>query len=212
MPTQGRQETMTGLWAWWVPGVWTLLHLGACHPAATPTPQAEATTPPGEVSNYAPLEDGTVLAYETSAEGVAEHGLVVWQIRRPRPDLVELDNGGRTQRLYIAPDAIRHAVGGYWLKAPLNEGACWPGRDGTTCIISVSVEVTVPAGHFEGCLQTEERKGTEAMGTRTTTVFCPGVGMVLLEVEGWSEGTLGLERAELTYHGPRVDLDVPNTP
>jgi hypothetical protein len=169
----------------------------------------ERPHPPGRVSDlfvFAPLEAGTVLAYDTLSEESGENGVVVWRVRRPREGLIELDDGGHVERLEIEPNGLRHATGGYWLKAPLEEGACWPGRNGDVCVKSLQRQIEVPAGKFTGCLETEELRGNESTGMRTTTVFCPKVGMVLLEVEAWAVGSGGLERAELRSYGPAIDI------
>lgn len=182
---------------------------GACHHAESAPPTVPPAEVGGDLARYAPLTDGTVLAYATSAEQSSERGIIVWRVSRPRPNRVELDDGGHVERLDVEPDGLRHTTGGYWLKAPLTANACWPGRAGEVCVTSLNREVSVPAGRFTGCLETEERRGTETSGARTTTVFCPDVGMVLLEVEAWAAGEVALERAELTSYGPAVDLAVP---
>ncbi|HEY1535263.1 MAG TPA: hypothetical protein VGF76_14650, partial [Polyangiaceae bacterium] len=50
-------------------------------------PQSFAVT---EVSRYLPLENNTVFSYETYIEDTNEHGLAVFEIARPRPELAEL--------------------------------------------------------------------------------------------------------------------------
>ncbi len=174
-----------------------------------PPPAAPAATPnPGDVTPFAPLADGTVLSYETESDRTGR-GLIVLQVRRPRPDLVELDDGGHVERLTVDDAGLRYATGGYWLKAPLRVGACWDGRAGQVCITSVSEAVQVPAGDFTGCVATLELLESGPDGSRTRTVFCPGVGMALLEVEGWAGEAPMRERAVLRYAGPRIDLNHP---
>jgi len=184
----------------------SLVLLAGCarppEPVAPPHPPARV----GELFVYAPLEAGSVLAYETYAENSDERGLVIWRVRRPREGLIELDDGGHVERLEIEPNALRHATGGYWLKAPIQVGACWPGRNGEVCVKSLDRRIEVPAGQFANCLETEEARGDDSTGMRTTTVFCPNVGMVMLEVEAWAMGTIALERAELRSYGPAVDI------
>ncbi len=68
-------------------------------------------------------------------------------------------------------------------------------------------EVTVPAGHFTGCLKTEEHDRTQT-GTVMTSIFCPEVGMVSLDVHSKAS----TETATLTNFGPRVDPLVGLTP
>jgi hypothetical protein len=198
----------------WIPSmlpVRTLVTAGLALVAgcAKPPEPAEPPHPParvGELFAYAPLEAGTVMAYETHSEESGDRGVVIWRVRRPREGLIELDDGGHVERLEVEPNALRHATGGYWLKAPLEEGACWQGRNGEVCVKSLDRRIEVPAGRFTECLETEELRGNESTGMRTTTVFCPNVGMVMLEVEAWAVGTVALERAELRSYGPAVDI------
>jgi len=179
----------------------------ACSRGA-PAPTPPAAPDPDDVSAFAPFTDGTVLSYDTESDR-AGPGVIVLQVRRPRPDLVELDDGGHIERIYVDERGLRYATGGHWLKAPLREGACWAGRAGQVCISSVAEAVEVPAGHFTGCIATIEAAEGVIDGARTRTVFCPGVGMALLEVEGWTEDTPVRERAALRYAGPRVELHLP---
>ncbi|MBN2191613.1 MAG: hypothetical protein JW751_02255 [Polyangiaceae bacterium] len=180
---------------------------GAEPPAATaPAPPAA----PAEYAPYAPLADGNVLSYVTESDQSSERGLVVLQVRRPHSGLVELDDGGHVERLYLEPDGLRYAAGGHWLKLPLQVGACWAGRAGEVCITSIDDTVEVPAGSFSGCLSTIEAASGGGPETRTRTVFCRDVGMVLLEVERRSDGEVVRERALLRYYGPRIVLDVPS--
>ena len=164
------------------------------------------------MARYLPLVDNTVYAYVTQAEGVAEQGVLMLAIKRPRPESVELSIGGRVQRLEIASDGVRHATGGWLLKAPLSAGARWKGSFGEVRVSSLDRAIEVPAGRFKGCLETVEEVQAP-VPKRATTVFCPEVGIVLLQVEGTIEGEYGVERAALRSYGPRVDInDVPPAP
>lgn len=61
--------------------------------------------------------------------------------------------------------------------------------------------VTTQAGSFTGCITTiEERRGDVLV--RVSTTLCPDVGIVWLEVQSGG----AVERAELVYHGPPVDV------
>jgi hypothetical protein len=194
------------------PGIGVLATVFALAPVAcagrgrTAPPAAAAN--PMDVARFLPLAEGTVLSYDTRSERTGT-GIIVLQVRRPRPGVVELDDGGRVERLYVERDGLRYGTGEYWLKAPLQEGGCWAGRLGEVCIESVDATARVPAGDFTGCVTTVERVGSAADGAWRRTVFCPGVGMVLLEAEGWSNDARVQERAELRYAGPRIDLPKP---
>jgi hypothetical protein len=184
-----------------------ILVLAACGKPPEPVERPHPPARVGELFVYAPLEDGTVLAYDTYSEESGDRGIVIWRVRRPREGLIELDDGGHVERLEIEPNALRHATGGYWLKAPLKKGACWQGRNGEVCVQSLRREIEVPAGKFSDCMETQELRGNNETGMRTTTVFCPNVGMVQLEVEAWVVGNVALERAELRSYGPAVDIN-----
>ena len=68
---------------------------------------------------------------------------------------------------------------------------------------SVNQNVEVPAGRFAGCIQTVEEAKLAAATRTTTTVFCPGVGITTLQIEGEQEGTSVLQRLNLKSFGPR---------
>jgi hypothetical protein len=109
------------------------------------------------------------------------------------------------QRLALESDGVRLVTGGWLLKAPLTPGARFKGQFGEVEVTSVTASVQVPAGKFTGCVQTVEQSATAQR--KVTTVFCPDVGITLLEVEGTLGEDYAHERAELRSHGPRVDLD-----
>jgi hypothetical protein len=80
----------------------------------------------------------------------------------------------------------------------------WTGDDGKVKVTSVNLSVDVPAGKFSGCIQTVEEAQLAAATTRkTTTVFCPGVGITVLEIQAEQAGTGVLERLTLKSFGPR---------
>jgi hypothetical protein len=185
----------------WALVLWLCGCAGGAPAGRTPEPPAAGS------ASYAPFEAGSVLAYETHDDGSGERGLVVLRVSRPRPSLVELDDGGSVQRLYVEGADLRHATGGYLLKGPLQRGASFRGRFGRVTVTRVDVAVKVPAGSFTGCLETMEE--TPARDKRARTVFCPGVGMVTLEVEGDGGAGGGRVRFVLKSYGPAVDLDAP---
>jgi hypothetical protein len=185
-----------------------LIALGvvACSPKSAPS----AATAPGSggdagpVARFLPLLDQTVLSYETRDEDTGERGTIILQIGRRPNGSVELNDGGRVTRLQLVPDGVRYSTGGYWLKAPIEVGACWQGKTGKTCITRLGRAVSVAAGEFSGCLETVEQA---ASGSRVTTVFCPGVGMTSLDVESEAGGGYQRVEARLRSYGPRVDIN-----
>jgi len=178
----------------------------ACDPAAQPPRQpVPERGQPVDVIRYLPLQHDTVFAYDTLSEATGETGVLVVNIARPRPDMAELRVGGRAQRLDIVSDGIRHATGGYLLKAPLTIGAHYKGQFGDVRVTALDRAVQVPAGKFSGCVETVE-EAIAPVQKKVTTTFCPRVGMVLLVAEGMLEGAYATERALLRSFGPRVDL------
>jgi hypothetical protein len=174
----------------------------AARPAAPPSAPEQAVI--GELTRYLPLENDTVFSYETYIEETNERGIAVFEIKRPRPELAELSIAGQVRkRYYFEPAGVRSAQGGYLLKSPLALNAEWAGDDGKVKVTSVNQSVDAPAGKFSGCLQTVEEAQLGAATRRTTTVFCPGVGITVLEIDAQQAGTSVLQRLTLKSFGPR---------
>ncbi|MEP7050707.1 MAG: hypothetical protein ABJB12_10155 [Pseudomonadota bacterium] len=182
----------------------TLLLGNAC---AAPQPRVAAAPTEAAVSEltrYLPLQNNTVFSYESYVEDTHEHGLVVFEIARPRPELAELSIAGRVRkRYYFEPAGIRSGQGGYLLKSPLALNSEWTGDDGKVRVTALGESVDVPAGKFSGCIETVERAQLGAATRTTTTVFCPGVGITTLQIEGEQEGMSVLQRLRLKAFGPR---------
>lgn len=178
------------------------LTLGCAAPLQAPAEAPAAAA--SELTRYVPFTNNTVLSYETYIEDTNERGILVFEISRPRPELAELSVAGQVRkRYYFEPGGVRSAQGGYLLKAPLTANAEWQGDDGRVKLTAVSQSVDVPAGKFAGCIQTVEEAKLAAATRTTTTVFCPGVGITTLQIEGEQEGTSVLQRITLKSFGPR---------
>ncbi len=152
-----------------------------------------------------PLEPDTVLSFVTRGSAGSTPGILVIQIRSPRKDSVELDVGGRIRRLELDEEGAKLTTGGWLLKTPLLVGARFPGETGPVEITRTGVTVSVPAGRFAGCIETVER----GSGATVRTVFCPKVGIAVVEVEMLSTGQVQRELAELRSFGPRVEVGEP---
>jgi hypothetical protein len=176
---------------------------GSSAPPAAESAEAEGAT--ASVARYLPLQAGTVLAYDTLNETTAERGVVMLQVRRPRAHTVELDDGGRVQRLELVADGVRHSTGGYWLQLPIRVGTQFKGQFGKVMVTKLNRRIEVPAGKFTGCLETVEQDPTGSK--QATTVFCPDVGMVSFEVEGTSGKLSTRVRFLLRSYGPKVDIN-----
>ena len=157
-----------------------------------------------ELTRFVPFTNDTVLSYETYIEDTNEHGIAVFEIKRPRPELAELSIAGQVRkRYYFEPAGVRSAQGGYLLKSPLALNAKWTGDDGEVTVSKVDQSIDVPAGKFSGCLETVEQAKLATATRKTTTVFCPGVGIALLQIEAEEAGTSVLQRLTLKSFGPR---------
>jgi hypothetical protein len=176
--------------------------VGGCGGTTEPAKSAEPTTATFGVESYLPLIDDSVLSFETEVEGSQEKGLLVMQIQRPRPNVAELKIGGKIHRLDLLKEGVRVIEGGWLLKLPLEVGATFAGQYGTVKVTHVNRTVKVPAGTFEGCVETEETTGT----SRTLTRYCPTLGITELEIESLSADAPGREVARLKSHGALVDL------
>jgi hypothetical protein len=182
-------------------GVAVAAGCGKPPPPSAPPPRLATT----ELNRFLPLEDATVYSYDTVTEPSGERGLLILEIRRPRPDMAELIVAGRTRRLTVNAHDIAHATGGYFLKEPLTVGATYKGDFGTVRITGVDKSITLPGGAYTGCLETTEEAVSADGEKRTVTLFCPGVGIAQRETEAEQEGMRATERISLKSFGKRFD-------
>jgi hypothetical protein len=161
---------------------------------------------------FLPLRDATVFAYETESQTTGERGMLVLEVRRPRSELAELVVAGRVRRLEVTAAGIQHVEGGWLLKEPLSVGASWPGDFGSVQVTALDRAVTAPAGTFTDCLETTESASGPNFTKKTTTTYCPQVGIVLRHTEVESDEGAGVETIRLKSHGPRVDVVGPGAP
>jgi hypothetical protein len=180
---------------------------GGAPPAETAT-SAKGGDFQTELERYLPLEDGTVYSYDTASDDRQDKGLLIVQISRPRKGRADLRMGSRTERLELRPDGIAYLEGGYLLKGPISAATTWRSKTGTVHVANLDAKVTVPAGEFNGCLRTVEETREPGVERTVTSVFCPHVGLVSLDVEGASDVGRQRETAVLKSFGPRVDVSV----
>ena len=159
-----------------------------------------------DVDRFLPLRDGVVYEYDTRS-AFGRPGTMTIQIENADATHVEMAFGGRQESLVMSAKGARFADGGYLLKSPLSLDNSWDGRYGVVHVVERDVEITVPAGHFVGCIRTEENNRSQTAMT-TLSVYCPQVGLVLLDVK--SKTTR--ETAVLRRFGPRVDSLVGESP
>jgi len=172
----------------------------ATPPAAAPTTKTAA---PAGLVRYLPLEAGTVLSYDTVTEPGGERGLLVLEIRRPNAETAELVVAGRAQRMRVNATSVATYAGGVLLREPLEAGAAWKGDFGHVRLTRTDRSLTVGAGTFSGCIETVEELATREGEKRTTTVFCPGVGIALRQTEAEQGGERQSQRMTLKSYGPK---------
>ena len=174
---------------------------GGVDTGAPTTPERSAAPVTARV--LLPLEHDTVFSYETQTDA-GEVGLMILQIRRPRPDLAELDIAGRVQRLDVDATSVMHASGGYLLKDPIHAGATFQGACGVVTVMETGQRVELPAGPFDDCVVTREE--SQRPFKRADSTYCPDVGLVSLVVEASGDADVLRVETRLKSHGPRVSF------
>ena len=180
-----------------------LVMMTACGPAGAPGAPSGAAKPSSGSSAepYFPLEEGRIYAYATSENG--ETGMLVAKVHRTDATHGELRLSNATKRFVLTPEGVAYDGGAFILKSPLDVGAKWPGEHGGTAkVVATDASPKVIAGSYSGCIQTVE-EGGRPEGSKYVTTYCPGVGMVLLEVHA-----AGAEaKAELKSYGAPVKIE-----
>jgi len=180
----------------------SLLVLCSCgdgKPVEAPTAVRPASA--SAVEQYFPLEEGRLYNYATTENG--ETGMLVAKVHRTDPTHGELRLSNATKRFVFSPGSVAYDTGAVILKAPLDLGATWPGEHGgTTRVVAVDAAPKVLAGSYSACVQTLE-EGGRPPGSKYAATYCPGVGMVLLEVQAAG----GEAKAELKSYGLPVKIE-----
>ena len=170
--------------------------------AAGASPSPTSGTP---LERLFPLVDRHIYQYVAETDSGEQEALVARVSRSEAAGgTLHLPGGKKTFR-YQADGVLLTRPDGapvYVLKQPLTVGNSWRGEHGGTVeIFEVNASVSVPAGTFGGCVTTVEQRGGDRP-LRVTTVFCPDVGIVLLEATSGAQ----LERAALKSYGPPVEI------
>jgi len=181
-----------------------LMALAACSQQPAPKRASAPVTTQTGVERYFPLVDSTVFSYATQTEPGGEQGLLVLEVRRPRPDAAELWVAGRAQRLLVSEEALELVTGGFLLRAPLEPGAEYQGDFGRVRVTRAGFPARVAAGEFADCVETVESAIAGTASRVTTTVFCAGAGIVSRRSEADSDDGHALESMELRSFGKKV--------
>lgn len=190
-------------------GLLTVLAAVSCAGSKSREPQVitvrDQSATPSEALRFMPLEDDTVYAYDTSSDS-GERGVLMMQVSRPRKDRVDLRIGSRTERLQMDGEGISYVDGGFLLKVPLSRGAEWRSRSGSVRVVETEIPAHVPAGDFQSCIRTVEEIREAERAKVITSIYCPHVGLVSIDVVGDTDNGRGHELAVLRSFGPRVEL------
>ncbi|AUX48059.1 hypothetical protein SOCE26_095860 [Sorangium cellulosum] len=177
---------------------------GAARPTAwnAPPEGQQGLTSGTQAERYFPLVDGHIYHYATLSDAGGE-GLLVARVHRADARRGELRFPSGVKRFEFTPEGvIRSDTGVFVLKEPISPGTTWTGEHGGRARIeAVGASVEVPAGRFDGCVQTvEERLGDRP--ARYVSTFCPDVGVVAIEATSGAS----YEKAELKSYAPPVDM------
>jgi hypothetical protein len=178
------------------------LVLSSCgEPKSVAVPVSPSGPNVSSVDTYFPLEEGRLYHYVTTENG--DTGMLVARVHRTDATHGELRLSNASKRFVYSPAGVAYDGGAFILKGPLDVGATWPGEHGgTTKVTRTDASPKVQAGSYSGCVETVE-EGGRPPGSKYVTTYCPGVGMVLLEIAV----TGGEARAELKSYGMPVKIE-----
>jgi hypothetical protein len=142
----------------------------------TPAPSTLAAIEP---SDLYPLQTGNAWSYDVDT-GDTSTTLGIARVEAFDGRIAEVHTGRAVVRYEVLPEGIRVPPADAWLlRAPLVEGATWPGRGGRTALlISTGITIETPAGAFDRCMEVVETGGK--LELEVHTVYCPGVGPVVV--------------------------------
>jgi len=125
------------------------------------------------------LRTGNAWSYDVDT-GEASTTLAITRVEAFDGHIAEVHTGRAVVRYEVLAEGIRVPPGDEWLvRAPLVEGATWPGRGGREArLISIEATAKTPAGTFERCVEVLETGGKLELEVRT--IYCPDVGPVWL--------------------------------
>jgi hypothetical protein len=157
-----------------VPGAVAALCLAVACAGQSPPPSSHTAIDP---SDLYPLQTGNAWSYDVDT-GEASTTLGITRVEAFDGRIAEVHTGRAIVRYEVLPEGIRVPPEDAWLvRAPVVEGATWPGRGGRTArVTSTGATVAMPAGTFDRCVEVLETGGKLELEVRT--VYCPGIGPV----------------------------------
>jgi len=148
--------------------------------------------------DYYPLTPGWRWAYDLEKDG--QSMLAMYAVLERTPDTAIVQAGDERLTYAVAPDGVAQRegtmLGDFIIKDPVAVGTEWAVAGGRAKIVSVTEQVTTPAGKFPWCAVVEVSRSSPTRVVRTT--FAPDVGPVLIEVLVQSGGSMvAVTRASL---------------
>jgi len=138
-----------------------------------------ARDPLAPLSLY-PLVTGAIWSYDVDT-GEGPPTLAVTRVEARTPDRAEVRSGDTMIVYEIRPEGIYKPTSGGWLlRAPIAVGSTWESARGRHALVrSITEAMETPEGRRAGCVRVEE--SDDGSGRRISTVYCPGIGPVLVE-------------------------------
>ncbi len=150
-----------------------LLVGSACGGASSSTPSSAISDP----RDFFPLRAGNAWSYDVDT-GDSVSTLAISRVQAFDGRVAKVRTGETVVVYELSAQGIREANADAWvLRAPLREGATWPGRGGRSArLVSTEADVQTIAGDFDDCIEVLETGGRLELEVRT--VYCRGVGPV----------------------------------
>ena len=156
-------------------GAAVLLFMAACAGKVSP-PVTNSIDP----RDFYPLQAGNAWSYDVDT-GEASTTLAIMRVEALDGQVARVRTGRALVLYELRAEGIRVPPEDEWvIRAPIEEGATWPGRGGRSArLVSMGLRVETPAGSFGDCVLVSETGGKLELEVRT--VYCPGVGPVSVD-------------------------------
>lgn len=156
-------------------GAAVLLFMAACAGKVSPT-----VTNSIDPRDFYPLQAGNAWSYDVDT-GEASTTLAIMRVEALDGQVARVRTGRALVLYELRAEGIRVPPEDEWvIRAPIEEGATWPGRGGRSArLVSMGLRVETPAGSFGDCVLVSETGGKLELEVRT--VYCPGVGPVSVD-------------------------------
>lgn len=145
--------------------------------APNPVPRENGAIDPLDLY---PLIEGNAWSYDVDA-GDGATTLAITRVDSFDGRIALVRTGRAIIRYEVLPEGIRVPSEDVWLiRGPLREGETWSARGGRTARLgSTRTHAQTAAGRFHDCIEVLETGGKLELEVRT--VYCPGVGPVIVE-------------------------------